>query len=1124
MTSGGNSILLAGNDLAIKGSDVAADKGGVVLAAGNDVQIIAATDSTSARHEKISSKSSWGGFKSSKVEDQLNETQTEAVGSMVSGDTVSVTAGRDVAVKGSSLVSTADMKVQAGRDLTIDAAENTFTRKELHKEKSRDLTGVLTGNKLGLDDMTGNQHLSIGAQKHNGNAQETTLTGSTIGSSEGNVELIAGRELKVVASDLISTRDMSLSGANVTIAAGTETARQTTEDSSKSLAVGRVVGGMVVDTAKSIRNDVRAAQQADDSRLKAVKGAQALLSAYNAVGSMDGGAAKESEGQPANSSGSLIKIGTELASTRNKSISEYYAETVKQSTLNSGGSLVIIATGTAPDTKGDIHVIGSSIKARDTLLLAKNDITLESAQDRKNWDNQNKNDKTSIGASFNIGDQNGFTLDLGAQIAKGMGTGHEVTQVNSTIDTGLLVLKSGQDTTLAGAQLRAETIKADIGGNLNIASRQDEASQQNRQTSGGVGASICVPPFCFGSMVTASGNIGGNKMDSDYKAVTEQTGLFAGSGGYDIHVGKNTTLQGALIASEASADKNRLSSERLLVSDIRNKSDIESQAGSLSYSGTSEGQNAARSDIGGTMPLLLQESNSSKTRSAVSDGTIVIRDAAGADDLVGLNRDTTNTNQQLDRPDQKAMQERIDLIQSSAQLSSGIIATVAKAKAESADKQLREAKTDAQKAAANVAMADAKSWQVGGDKKLMADIASGLIAAGLGGAGGSTAVGIVANTSSSDIFNKIGDFADAQKNRKDIDSATKAAWGEGGAARVLLHALAGAAIGLSSGSVQSGALGAGASAALMPAIADALGKNGIVGADQDALATLIATGVGTVAGAGRGVDGSVVAGGNAVSVDVYNRQIHDIEVAAIDAEAAKGELKKENLEKAVCFTIKCWAQLDRGTKEYHDAYLSEADMVGLSNELEWADAQRDKGLFNYSFTDGVLDFGTRDLIPLGGSAAAVVGGGIGIASGTTLCGTMVGCVFGGPMATFGAGNMVEGSTGAWNHFNNDKGSYNPVKKVFSYIPGGYGPVIYSGADLALSFGAGFVKVPLKMGLADGLNRPKSIFGVTVRGVDNNFFVPIVGTPTPYGTAMTMYFKSLGDKGVTFYQEVSNEKK
>ncbi|AZF45439.1 MULTISPECIES: hemagglutinin repeat-containing protein [unclassified Pseudomonas] len=899
VSAGTNSTAVAGENLLLAGSAVTAEKGAAQLVAGQDVSILAVTNSDHARHERKESKSSWGGFKSSKVEDKVDEKRTTAVGSMVSGDTVTVSSGQDVRVTGSSLVSTAELAVQAGRDLTIDATQNTFSRTDMHKEKNRDLTGVLTGNKLGLDDITGNQHLFINSQKHNGTANETTLTGSTVGSSAGNVSLAAGRELKVVASDLVSTKDMSLNGSNVTIASGTETANQTSKDSSKSLAVGRVIGGVAVDTYKSIRNDVQAVQKADDSRLKAVKGAQAALSVYDALGGSNE-AANDSDGKPANSKGSVFKIGTELANTRKKSTSEYNAETVKQSTLNSGGGLAIVATGNAPGTAGDLHVIGSSIKAKDTLLQAKSDVILESAQDRKNWDNQNKNNKTSIGVSLSFGEQSGFVLDLGAQMAKGMGTGHEVTQVNSTVETGLLVLKSGQDTTLAGAQVHADAIKAQVGGNLNIASRQDEASQKNKQTSGGVGVSICVPPFCLGSMVSGSANIAGNKMNSDYNAVTQQTGLYAGKGGYDINVGKNTTLQGAIIASEASNDKNYLSTDRLLVSDIKNNSDIKSQAASLSYSGATAGFTDARSGVGGTIPLLLKESDSNKTRSAVSPGTIEVRNAAGVNDLVGLNRDTANANKPLDRPDEKAMQERIDLIQSSAQLSSSVINKVAEAKAnkaaalsKQADDQAKAGSPDAEQTAlaANAAYLDAKGWQVGGDKRVMADIATGLIAAGLGGATGSTAVGIVANTSSSDIFKKIGDYAQARSIDPKSDAATRAAWAEGGAARVMLHALAGAAIGLSSGSPQSGALGAGASAALIPAITDALEKNQIKGTDQDALASLIAAGVGTVVGAGNGVNGSIVAGGTANSVEVFNRRLHKTQEVPIL------EKKAEELEK-----------------------------------------------------------------------------------------------------------------------------------------------------------------------------------------------------------------------------------
>jgi filamentous hemagglutinin len=250
---------------------------------------------------------------------------------------------------------------------------------------------------------------------------------------------------------------------SLTPGAGIETAKQSSKDGSSSLAVGRVVGGSVVDTVQSIYDTAKAANEAEDSRLKAVKTAQALLSAYSAAQQGDSAAANIADGKPANSSGSLIKIGTEVAHTRSKSSSQYSAEQVKQSNLNSGGTLSIVASGAEASSNGDIHIVGSALKAADTELLAKRDIVLESAQNSAEWNNQSKTNRTSVGASFNIGQQNGFTLDLGAKLSGNTGKGHDITQVNSTLDTGSLLLVSGKDTTLAGAQVRADKVDAAIG-------------------------------------------------------------------------------------------------------------------------------------------------------------------------------------------------------------------------------------------------------------------------------------------------------------------------------------------------------------------------------------------------------------------------------------------------------------------------------------------------------------------------------------------------------------------------------------------------------------------------------------------------------------------------------------
>ncbi|MFJ4145286.1 hemagglutinin repeat-containing protein [Pseudomonas sp. NPDC089734] len=687
ITAGTDAVLGAGKDLLVHGSSISAKQGVASLTAVDDVQIIAAEDSESSRHERSKSKSGWGGLKSSSVTSKLAETMTNTSGSVVSGNTVEVASTRDVTVTGSSLVSTKDLDVNAGRDLTVNAAENVYTRTELYKQKGRDLTGILTANNLGINDITGNQRLYISSQSHTGNAAQRTLTGSMIGSSEGSVDLTAGRVLTVTASDLVSTKNMLLKASDVTVTAGVETASQSSTDKSRSLAVGRVIGGMVVDTINTIRETAKTVKEADDPRLKAVKLAQATLALYQLNTAANDAASGSEPGMPEKSektasNGSLIKIGTELANTRSKSTSTYESQAVRQSTINVGESLAVTATGAVPESEGAIKVIGSTIKAANTDLNARNNILLLAAQNAADWSNSSKNNKTSIGASFNIGAQNGFTLDLGAQIAKARGTGSSITQVNSTLDTGALLLQSGQDTRLAGAQVHADSIRASIGGNLDIASLQDMEEQRSKQSSGGVGASICIPPFCYGVPAAASASIALGGMNSDYKAVSQQAGLYAGMGGYTIDVGKNTILQGAVIASEASADKNLLSTDRLITRDIKNISDIDSYAVSGSVSSSYSGAFAAAPGM--LFGLALNDSDKSFTRSAVSEGVIVVRNPEGSGDLIGLNRDTANANEALDKPDSKSMAERIDLVRSSVTLIQDASRTIADARARAA--------------------------------------------------------------------------------------------------------------------------------------------------------------------------------------------------------------------------------------------------------------------------------------------------------------------------------------------------------------------------------------------------------------------------------------------------------
>ncbi|MCK8191759.1 hemolysin, partial [Erwinia amylovora] len=69
----------------------------------------------------------------------------------------------------------------------------------------------------------------------------------------------------------------------------------------------------------------------------------------------------------------------------------------------------------------------------------------------------------------------------------------------------------------------------------------------------------------------ASVSLSRDKMHSNYDSVQEQTGIFAGKGGFDITTGEHTQLNGAVIGSTAAPDKNRLDTGSLGFGDIENK-------------------------------------------------------------------------------------------------------------------------------------------------------------------------------------------------------------------------------------------------------------------------------------------------------------------------------------------------------------------------------------------------------------------------------------------------------------------------------------------------------------------------------------------------------------------------
>jgi filamentous hemagglutinin len=229
-----------------------------------------------------------------------------------------------------------------------------------------------------------------------------------------------------------------------------------------------------------------------------------------------------------------------------------------------------------------------------------------------------------------------------------------------------------------------------------------------------------------------------------YASVEEQSGIHAGTDGFDITVKGNTDLKGALIASDADADRNTLNTGTLSFSDLKNHSDYTATstgisagvtAGSGGNNDATTGQTSGK-DTGGALPTFANDSGSSDatTRSAISAGTINVTDGANQEqDIASLSRDTSRTNGTVSKlPDvNQLVNNQADLMNAVTAAS----AAVAQRIGDYADSKYREAEATGDQAGMD-------AWKDGGNSRAELQAAGAAVVGGLGSGGiGGAAVG-----------------------------------------------------------------------------------------------------------------------------------------------------------------------------------------------------------------------------------------------------------------------------------------------------------------------------------------------------------------------------------------------
>ncbi|WP_368982258.1 hemagglutinin repeat-containing protein [Enterobacter asburiae] len=631
IASGENTQILAGRDVTTEAAQVTA-KGDIGVAAGRDVSLNTATESDYHYKEQTKTKK---GFLSKKTTHTIEEdSATRESGSLLSGDNVQVVAGNNLRVFGSAVAGDGDVQLKAGNNVDIVAATNTDTSWRFKEEKKSGLMG------------SGGIGFTIGSSKSTHDLREKGTTQSqsfsTVGSTGGNVAISAGNQAHIGGADLIAGKDLSLSGDSVIIEPGHDrrTRDETFEQKKSGLTVA--LSGTV---GSAINNAVSAAQETkeqSDGRLKALQATKTVLSGVQAGQAADMAA----------TTGDPNAMGVSLSLTTQKSKSQQHAESdaVAGSTLNAGNNLSITANGKNKGANsGDIVIAGSQLKAGgDTTLDAQNDILLSGAANTQKTSGKNSSSGGGIGVSIGAGGNGaGISVFANVNAAHGKDKGNGTDWTETTIDSGKNVtLKSGHDTVLDGAQVNGNKIVADVGHDLLMRSQQNNSDYDSKQTSVAAGGS-----FTFGTM-SGSGyiNASQDKMKSRFDSVAEQTGLYAGDGGFDITVGHHTQLDGAVIASTATPDKNSLDTGTLGFSDIHNEADFKTSHSGISLSGGGSFGDKFQGSLPGGMISAAGNKGHKEgtTQAAVAEGSLTIRDKANQkQDVADLSRDTEHANDSI---------------------------------------------------------------------------------------------------------------------------------------------------------------------------------------------------------------------------------------------------------------------------------------------------------------------------------------------------------------------------------------------------------------------------------------------------------------------------------------------
>ena len=495
-----------------------------------------------------------------------------ALASQIGGKSIVLSAGRDMLIRGSNVVSDEGTSLVAGGNIDILTQEQASS--ESHSASSRQSGLFGGGSSLTLGSRSRSDADSFASVSH---------AASTIGALRGNINIIAGGKATIQGSNLVAAEgDVNALAKSIEVldAQGRALSDSVSKERQSGLSIG--LTSPLLSATQTVNGMAQAASRSSNARMQALAVASSALAIYDTAQALQASGGDLTQG---------LGLSVSLGTSRSESHSSTTQLSSQGSTIRAGGSVNLIATGAGLDS--NIIVRGSQIgAAQDVNLVADNRVLLLAGLNSLREQASNSSSSASIGLNFGIG-ASGLSfgaVSASASEGKGASQGSSKSWSNTQVLAGgTFNVQAGGDMVLQGAVVQAERIAGHVKGNLLIESLQDSSNYRSRQDSASAGFSIGPSSF------SANASANRSRVNGNFTSVGQQSGLRAGDGGFQLLVDGAVDLRGGAITSTQRAldeGKNSFSYASISLSDIQNTAAYDASSAGASIGFGSAGSSA----------------------------------------------------------------------------------------------------------------------------------------------------------------------------------------------------------------------------------------------------------------------------------------------------------------------------------------------------------------------------------------------------------------------------------------------------------------------------------------------------------------------------------------------------